>query len=136
VGDGRRTRARADRRWAGILVGVGDGERRRSPSPTLPGVVGEMETLTERMRRLDADGWTTQFEVVDGQVECVRCVDRAAPGDFVVDHVYRFEGPSDPADEAILFALTSPCGHRGTLVTGYGPDVSEETARVVAQLDV
>ena len=30
-------------------------------------------------------------------------------------------GMSDPDDEAVLFAVTSDCGHKGTLVAAYGP---------------
>jgi len=38
-----------------------------------------------------------------------------------VDKVYRFEGDSDPADEATVYAISSPkYGIKGTLVNGSG----------------
>ncbi|MEO6902709.1 MAG: cupin domain-containing protein [Bacteroidia bacterium] len=41
--------------------------------------------------------------------------------EFVVDKHYRFEGLSDPADEAIVYAISSTKGNiKGTLVNGYG----------------
>ena len=48
--------------------------------------------------------------------------------------MYRFEGISDPGDESILFAISMPCGHRGTLPAAYGKDASPEVADVVKRL--
>ena len=42
------------------------------------------------------------------------------PEDVDVSEVHRFEGASDPADESIQFAISMPCGHRGTLPASYG----------------
>ncbi len=93
-----------------------------------------MDTLSETIAVLDARGWTFQFEVEEGLIQCVHCGFAARPSEYTVDHTYRFEGPSDPGDESILFALTSPCGHRGTLATAFGPDVPPETAEAIRQL--
>ena len=38
------------------------------------------------------------------KVKCVSCEIAAAPEDVTVDRVERFEGPSDPADEAAIYA--------------------------------
>jgi hypothetical protein len=40
--------------------------------------------------------------------------------DFEIVDVYRYEGNSDPADEAAVYAIRSKDGHKGVLVTGYG----------------
>ena len=93
-----------------------------------------MDTLSQVMRRLDAQGWDTQFEVRDGAVYCVRCDHGAPPEEYVVDEIARFEGASDPGDSATVYALTSPCGHRGTLVTAFGPDVDPAVGDVVRRL--
>lgn len=43
------------------------------------------------------------------------------PDEFLVDRHYRFEGISDPADEAVVYAISSTKYHlKGTLVNGYG----------------
>ena len=39
----------------------------------------------------------------------------------VVDF-FRFEGPSDPGDESILYAIETDDGGKGTLVDSFGPD--------------
>jgi len=43
-----------------------------------------------------------------------------SPSDFEIAEVYRFEGNSDPADEAAVYAIRSHEGQKGLLVTGFG----------------
>lgn len=95
---------------------------------------GPMDTLSERMRELEAVGWVEQLSVSGGGVSCDGCRCWAAAEDVVVDEVYRFEGVSDPGDESILFAISMPCGHRGTLPASYGKDTEPEVAEVVKRL--
>jgi hypothetical protein len=97
-------------------------------------MTGPMDSLADRMRELHAAGWTEQLSVDDGGLRCQRCHDWAAPENVEVDEVYRFEGPSDPADESILFAISMPCGHRGTLPAAYGKDTAPDVADVVSRL--
>ena len=41
-------------------------------------------------------------------------------GEFVIDKYYRFEGISDPVDEAVVYAISSPAYNiKGVLVNGY-----------------
>lgn len=93
-----------------------------------------MVTLSERMVLLDAGGWVAQLEVADGGIRCVECGVVSAPEACVVDRVDRFEGPSDPGDESILFALTPQCGHRGTLVASFGAASPAEFADAIRRL--
>jgi len=95
---------------------------------------GPMDTLGDRMRELAAAGWIEQFSVSDGGLRCDGCQCWAAPEDVDVDAVYRFEGASDPGDESILFAISMPCGHRGTLPLAYGKDTPPDVVDVVKRL--
>jgi len=93
-----------------------------------------MDTLSERMGQLHAAGWIEQLSVSDAGVRCDGCGHWSAPEDAVVDVVYRFEGPSDPGDESILFAIAMPCGHRGALPASYGKDTEPEVGDVMMRL--
>lgn len=95
---------------------------------------GPMDTLGDRMRQLHVDGWVAQLSVSDAGLRCDACRCWADPDDVTVDAVYRFEGPSDPADESILFAVTMPCGHRGVLPAAYGKDTEPDVVDVVTRL--
>ena len=80
-----------------------------------------MTTLSEILTKLKQDGYTEDFNL---QANCLACRGNALqvfPNEFVVDKHYRFEGLSDPADEAVVYAISSPKYRlKGTLVNGYG----------------
>lgn len=44
------------------------------------------------------------------------------PQDVKIDNFYRFEGDSDPADNAILYCLETNDGIKGMLIDSYGHD--------------
>lgn len=93
-----------------------------------------MDTLSERMQQLHDAGWIEQLAVDKARLTCGNCGRTAAPDEVGVNEVYRFEGASDPGDESILFAISMPCGHRGTLPASYGPDTPPEIADFVTRL--
>lgn len=97
-------------------------------------MTGPMDTLSDRMRELQAAGWIEQLSISDGGVCCDGCGCWAAAEDVAVDEVNRFEGVSDPGDESILFAISMPCGHRGVLPAAYGKDTAPDVADVVTRL--
>lgn len=60
---------------------------------------------------------------------------RAPPEDFSVIATFRFEGISDPDDEAIVLALVhQPTGLAGTLDAAFGPEASADEAAVLTHL--
>jgi hypothetical protein len=95
---------------------------------------GEMETMSEATTRLRAAGYVENWIAEDGKLRCCTCTATYDPAEITVDEVVRFEGPSDPGDEAILFGLTGPCGHRGQYSAAYGPSASAEDVRVIVAL--
>lgn len=97
-------------------------------------MTGPMDTLGDRMRELRVQGWIEEFSVDAAGVRCDACRRWATPEDVVVDVVHRFEGPSDPGDESILFAITMPGGHRGLLPAAYGRETESAVAEVVQRL--
>jgi hypothetical protein len=100
----------------------------------MEGASGQMETMSEATTRLRAAGYVENWLAEDGKLWCSTCSATYDPGSVTVDEVVRFEGPSDPGDEAILFALSGPCGHRGQFSAAYGPDTSEEDVKVITAL--
>jgi hypothetical protein len=94
------------------------------------------EKLSERVDALTAQGWTDQFRADPGGLRSLASGRIHDLDSFEVDAMHRFEGPSNPDDEAILFALTArDDGTRGTWVIPYGPGASSleaETGRRLA----
>lgn len=80
-----------------------------------------LTTLSETLEQLKQAGYTEDFNPHGEYLAGQRSAIQLAPDEFEVDQHYRFEGPSDPADEAVLYAISSAKFNlKGTLVNGYG----------------
>lgn len=93
-------------------------------------------TIVEEIEALRRRGYGADFSVTDdGHLRCDTCGHTVPAGDAVVESTARFEGTSNPDDEAIVFGLRcGACGVRGVLVTAYGPTATEAEASVVTAL--
>src|SRR4051812_47713222 len=95
----------------------------------------EPDTVTEAVELLTQLGYTEELDIVSGGVGLRSEGSTEATSSAVVEHVYRFEGPSDPADEAIVLGVSCPTlGVRGIVVSGYGPEVDLEHVAVLQAL--
>jgi DNA-directed RNA polymerase subunit RPC12/RpoP len=93
------------------------------------------DTVTEAVSLLEAEGYGDDLIVTGTSVECRVCGSHHALADVLVERVYRFEGPSDPADEAIVLGVRCPkCGARGIIVSAFGPNADPEVLGAVAML--
>lgn len=123
------TMRRVFERLEGTPSGKGTGTMDETPERPAPEAAPSAGTVTEALAELEADGYTDDLRLKNGRVYCPRCGTSHATNEVEVDRVYRFEGPSDPADEAIVLGLTCPsCGSKGTLVSAFGPDAEPELA--------
>lgn len=94
-------------------------------------------TLSERMNALRKEGYTEDFNLLQQCLECRNGQYRIFSDEFEVDKFYRFEGPSDPADAAILYAISSKKhGLKGVLVNGYGISSDQVTNEMLKKLAV
>jgi hypothetical protein len=96
------------------------------------------DTVTEAVTELEDAGYTSPFLQRGAELVCLACGTPHPLLVGVVDAFYRFEGPSDPGDEAIVLGVRcGECGARGTLVSAFGPDADpdafEHLARISAE---
>ncbi len=92
------------------------------------------DTVSAAVQGLKKRGYTTDFNLREN---CIICQgDKFDPDDFEIVEVYRFEGNSDPADEAVVYAIESTNGIRGVLVNGYGPSSDSLNADMARKLHV
>lgn len=93
------------------------------------------ETVTDAVRWLAANGYDGDFTFRDGALRCHACGRPHGPERLVVRHTFRFEGMTDPADEAIVLGVECPdCGARGTVVSAYGPDAEPQLLALLDRL--
>ncbi len=83
--------------------------------------IGEMTTVSEVINALTAQGYTLDFNLRSSQLDGDENLIQAAPDQFLIDRHYRFEGESDPEDEAIVYAISYlDRKTKGIFVNGYG----------------
>lgn len=95
------------------------------------------DTLSGQITILRSEGYTEDFNLKEDSLECRDGDYKLLHDQFNVDEVFRFEGDSDPADEAILYAISSE--HyplKGILVNGYGIYTDKITDQMVKKLHI
>ena len=94
-----------------------------------------MEPQFETRRRLRSSGFDLDFTAVDGGLlRCGGCVLDHRPEEMTIVEIVRYEGISDPDDEAILFALACGDGHRGLYTAPFGPAATPADVEVLHRL--
>jgi len=105
---------------------------RLRPSTELP---KQLETVTDALTRLRADGYTSDFFATDqGELACRGCDRTMNPADVRIDQTIRFEGDTNPDDQDIVFAIECDSGCKGVYSAAYGPATPPEDAAVLHQL--
>jgi len=95
------------------------------------------ETLTEALEDLKARGYVYDFNMVSNglQSNVDNEVIHLSPSEFEIVEVHRFEGPSNPSDNSILYAIESKGGLKGNLVSAYGVYADALSAEMIQKLD-
>ena len=66
-----------------------------------------MEDLAQAVERLTVAGYCEDFRAESGRLRAVGNGSLHEPESLVIEEIVRFEGASDPEDQAVLFALRS-----------------------------
>jgi hypothetical protein len=94
----------------------------------------EERTLGETIDHLDRQGFTGHFDVIADRLRELGTGVTFRADELRIRDCFRFEGVSDPGDMAIVYAIESLTGVRGTLVDAFGvyanPVIGEFVARV------
>lgn len=91
-------------------------------------------TVSEALEKLRQRGYTIDFNLAEN---CIACeAGQFQHNEFDVVDVYRYEGDSDPADEATVYAIESSSGLKGVLVTGYGASDEDVSPEILKKLHV
>jgi hypothetical protein len=90
------------------------------------------DTVSEALNGLNTRGFNLDFNL---QENCLVCHDEKFDvNDFEIVEVHRFEGDTDPSDEAVVYAIQSVNGLKGVLVNGYGISADAMNADVIKKL--
>lgn len=94
-------------------------------------------TLSETMNELRREGYVEDFNLQQNCLECRNGQFKLFAEEFKIDKYYRFEGQSNPSDQAILYAISSDRHQlKGVLVNAYGIYSEPVTDELLAKLDI
>lgn len=95
-----------------------------------------MTSLSDILDKLRVEGYTLDFNVVEDYMVFVPGKTKLDPNQFKIDRYFRFEGQSDPDDQAIVYAISSKDGkQKGVLVNSYGLYSDEATNKIISLLE-
>jgi hypothetical protein len=90
-------------------------------------------TVVEAINELRSKGYTKDFNL---EVNCLICENsKYSEEEFDVVEVYRYEGMSDPGDEATVYGIASEDGVvKGVLVIGNTSELDSRSVSILKKL--
>ncbi|HVZ95485.1 MAG TPA: hypothetical protein VG847_01320 [Chitinophagaceae bacterium] len=83
--------------------------------------MADYTTVSNALNSLKARGFNRDFNIAFDKLICNETEEYLNPDQFEITEVYRFEGESNPSDEAVVYAVASKDGSmKGTLVNAFG----------------
>ena len=93
------------------------------------------DTMIEALSALKRQGYTEDFNLEQNCIECRAGQFKIFHDEFQIDKFFRFEGATDPSDQSIIYAISSPKYNlKGTLVNAYGIYSNEITDEMLSKL--
>lgn len=95
----------------------------------------DLKTLQACLAKMIATGFTDDFKATDEGLESLRTGKVYSPQEVKIVNFFRFEGPSNPDDMSILYAIETNDGLKGTLVDAYGTYASQEVNEFILEVE-
>ncbi len=96
----------------------------------------QFSSLIEALDDLRARGFTSDFDLKTDRLRCPSTELELHPEDFEIVEYYRFEGETNPADSAIVYAIKGKNGLNGVLVNAYGVYADPISSALAAKLAI
>jgi hypothetical protein len=80
------------------------------------------DTLSEAVNGLKTRGYSIDFNIKGDMLISQHRPASLSPTEFEIVEIHRFEGNTDPADEAVVYAIEGKHGEKGIVVNAYGPN--------------
>lgn len=86
-------------------------------------------TVSQALAELAEKGFTKDFNLEEERIV-------AKPDDYEIVHIYRYEGESDPGDEATVYGIKSATGENGVFVAGDLSFGTNNASRILHDLSI
>ncbi|MBP2617175.1 hypothetical protein [Chryseobacterium jejuense] len=85
--------------------------------------IDQMTTLSQVMNKLSERGIKREFRMNENcEMKFENSEKIYTPSELTVLKTYRFEGDSNPDDNAVLYVVKDDAGNRGMIIDSYGAD--------------
>lgn len=95
-----------------------------------------MKTVLEITESLRKKGYEDDFEIKGEKIRSKESGILFSPDELIIESLYRYEGDSNPSDNAIIYAITSNNGSKGVLVDAYGAYADVNLAKIISAIPV
>nr|WP_315155821.1 hypothetical protein [uncultured Flavobacterium sp.] len=86
-------------------------------------------TVLEALADLKEKGFHHDFNLYTEDI-------KTNPHEFSVEHVYRYEGDSDPDEESVVYGIISVSGKKGVFVSGFSANSDDEASKILEKLHI
>lgn len=86
-------------------------------------------TVSKALQELSDKGYTTDFNLEEDRIKN-NCED------FSIEHIYRYEGETDPGDEATVYGIKAKDGEKGVFVAGHMAYSEGSAAKMLHELSI
>ena len=86
-------------------------------------------TVVEALEDLSKIGFTYDFNLHNQEI-------RSNPNHYKIMHIYRYDGITDPDEEATVYGIESIFGKKGVFVTGFSANSMDEAAKILNDLSI
>lgn len=86
-------------------------------------------SVLKALEELKSMGFTVDFNLLEEDI-------MHNPNNYEILHVYRYEGESNPDDEAVVYGIKSNTEEKGVFVAGFSPNSESEAAQVLHELSI
>lgn len=86
-------------------------------------------SVIKALEELKTMGFTIDFNLLEEDIQ-------SHPEHYEILHIYRYEGESNPDDEAIVYGIKSNAGEKGVFVAGFSANSESEAAKILNEISI
>ncbi len=95
----------------------------------------KMSTMSDRVNSLTKEGYTESFQTVNGGIKALSDNTFYSASDIEITNFYRFEGNSDPSDNAIVYVIKCNDGKKGLIIDSYGMSADPAIGEFIVEVE-
>ncbi len=93
-----------------------------------------MKSVIEIIESLREEGYIHDFIIKNEELYCDARGGKYEPDELIIEKTERYEGDSNPSDNAIIYAITAKDGTKGVLVDSYGAYADPKLAKIIGDI--